>query len=137
MAASATCRSHRHLGFDVRMGVVAFERKVLVAEGEEIGHRWIEGHLGQWPRQARELQPRWFQMIATKMRVSECVHELAGLKSGYLRYHQRQQRAGSDMERQEDEDVGRVLVDLTGEPPLGDVELEQAVARRQRHVIDL
>jgi len=28
-------RSHSHLGLDVRVGIIAFEREVLVAEGKE------------------------------------------------------------------------------------------------------
>ena len=46
----------------------------------------------------------------------------------------RQQRVGRDVERHAEEDVGRALVELAGEPAVRDVELEQAVARRQRHL---
>ena len=76
-------------------------------------------------------------MIEIKVRVAERVHELTGLKPGHLRHHQRQQRVGGDVERHAEEDVGRALIELTGEPTVGDVELEQAVARRQRHLVDI
>ena len=36
-----------------------------------------------------------------------------------------------------EEDVGAALVELAGEPAVGDVELEQRVARRQRHRVDV
>src|SRR5262245_32353668 len=36
--------SHRDLGLDVRMRVVAFEREILVAEREQVGDRRIEPH---------------------------------------------------------------------------------------------
>ena len=45
----------------------------------------------------------------------------------------RQQRIGGDVEGHAEEHVGGALVELAGEPAVGDVELEQAVAGRQRH----
>src|SRR5262249_40034940 len=42
-----------------------------------------------------------------------------------------------DVEWYAEEDVGGPLIELAGEPPLGDVELEQAVARGQRHPFDV
>ena len=53
-----TPRSHRHLGLDVRVRLVAFEREILVAEGEDVLHRRIEPHRRQRARRARQLQPR-------------------------------------------------------------------------------
>ena len=46
----------------------------------------------------------------------------------------REQRVAGDVEGHAQEDVGRALVELAGEPAVGDVELEQAVAGCQRHV---
>ena len=40
-------RSHRHLGLDVRVRVIAFEGEILVAEGEQVGRRRIEHHARQ------------------------------------------------------------------------------------------
>ena len=76
-------------------------------------------------------------MVEIKVRVAERVHELAGFKPGHLRNHQRQQRVGGDVERHAEEDVGRALIELAGEPTLGDVKLEQTVTRRQRHLLDI
>ena len=71
------------------------------------------------------------------MRVAEGVDELAGLQAGDLRHHHGQQRIGGDVERHAEEDVGGALVELAGELAVGDVELEQAVAGRQRLLVDV
>ncbi len=51
--------------------------------------------------------------------------------------HVRQQRVGGDVERHAEEYVGAALVELAGEPPVGHVELEQQVTRREAHARDL
>ncbi len=65
------------------------------------------------------------------------MNEVAGLQIGHLRHHHRQQRVTCDVERHAKKDIRRALVKLAGELALGDVELKQAVARRQRHVGDV
>ena len=71
------------------------------------------------------------------MRVAEGVDELAGLQPRHLRHHHGQQRVGGDVERHAEEDVGGALIELAGQPAPGDIELEQAMARRQRHLVDV
>ena len=89
-------------------------------------------------RGARDkLQARLLEVVEIEVRVAERVDELAGLQAGHLRHHHRQQRVGRDVERHAEEDVGGALVELARQPALGDVELEQAVARRQRHLVDV
>ena len=63
--------------------------------------------------------------------------ELARREPGHLRHHQGEQRVRGDVERHAQEDVGRALVELAGELALRDIELEQAVAGRQRHLVEL
>jgi hypothetical protein len=63
--------------------------------------------------------------------------ELAGLEARLLRDHHREHRVARDVERHAEEEVGTALVQLAAEPPVGDVELEHRVTRRQRHVVDL
>ena len=46
----------------------------------------------------------------------------------------REQRVRSDVERDAQEKVGAALVQLARKLPVGDVELEERVARRQRHL---
>ena len=71
------------------------------------------------------------------MRVAERVDEDAGLEPAHLRHRHGQQRVGGDVERHAEEDVGRALIELARQRAVGDVELEQAMARRQRHRLDL
>jgi hypothetical protein len=54
-----------------------------------------------------------------------------------LREHVRQQRIRSDVERHAEEHVGAALVQLARELAVADPELEQRVARRQRHLLEL
>ena len=68
------------------------------------------------------------------MGVAERVHEIAGCQAGYFGHHQGQQRIAGNVERHAKKDICRALIELAGELTVRDVELEQAVARRQRHV---
>ena len=67
------------------------------------------------------------------MRIAERMDEVARLQPGHLRHHHGQQRIGSDVEGHAEEDIARTLVELAREPAFRDIELEQAVAGRQRH----
>ncbi len=84
-----------------------------------------------------ELLVGLIEMVQIKMHVAEGVDELSRLESRDLRHHERQQRVGGDVEGHAEKHVGRALVELAGEAALSDIELEQAVARRQRHLVEL
>jgi hypothetical protein len=79
---------------------------------------------------------RLFHVVQVQMSVAERMDEIARLQPGHLRDHQGKQRVGRNVERHAEERVRRALIELAREPPLGDVELEQAVARRQRHLVN-
>ena len=68
------------------------------------------------------------------MGVAEGVHEVAGPQPADLGDQVGEQGVRGDVERDAEEDVGRALVELAGQPAVGDVELEHRVARRQRHL---
>ena len=70
------------------------------------------------------------------MRIAQRMHEVAGLQAGNLRHHHGQQRIGGDVEGHAEEDVGGALIELAGQLTVGHIELEQAVAGRQRHLVD-
>ena len=55
-------------------------------------------------------------------------------ESGLLGHHVGEQRVAGDVERNAEEHVGAALVQLAGELAVGDVELEESVARRQGHL---
>ena len=63
------------------------------------------------------------------MGVPEGVDEVAHLQAGLLRDQVGEQGIRSDIEGDAEEDVGRALVELAREPALGNVELEERVAR--------
>src|SRR6185312_1950767 len=129
-------RSHRHLGADMRVGFVVLQPEILISEGEEICHGGIDPHRRQLLRHASELFARLLEMVGVKMRVAEREDEFTRLVAGNLRHHHGQQRIGADVEGHAEEDVAGTLVELAGKPPVGDIELEQAMARRQRHLVD-
>ena len=64
------------------------------------------------------------------MAISPRPDELVRLIAADLGHHQGEQRIGGDVERHPEKDVGAALVELAGEPALGDVELEERVAGR-------
>ena len=77
---------------------------------------------------------RWFRYRWASPRVwTKC----AGLEPRDLGDHVGKQSVGGDVEGQPEEHVGAALVELAGEAPLGHVELEQQVAGRQRHLVEL
>src|SRR5260370_19410754 len=108
------------------MRLIAFEREILVTECEQISDRRVKPHYGQWAQRARELQLGLLQVVEVKVRVAECVHELAYLQPRYLRHQQGEQGIGRDIEWYAKEHVGRTLIELTRKPAIRHIELEKA-----------
>ena len=71
------------------------------------------------------------------MRVAESMDEVADLQPAFARDEMGQQGVTGDVERHAEEEVGRALIELAGEPAIDDVELKQAVAGRQLHPLDV
>src|SRR3954462_11774431 len=71
------------------------------------------------------------------MRVAEGEDEFAGLEAGYLGDHQGEEGGGGEVEGHAEEEVGGALGGLGGGAAFGDVELEEGVAGRQRHLVDV
>ena len=61
--------------------------------------------------------------------------ELAGLQAAHLGYHEREQGVGRNIEGDAQEDVRAALVQLAGQFAVGYIELEQAVAGREGHLV--
>ena len=76
-------------------------------------------------------------MIDVEVRVAEGMHEVSRLQPGRLGDEVRHQRVAGNIEGHAKEDIGRTLVELAGEPPLADIELEQAVAGRELHLAEI
>ena len=76
-------------------------------------------------------------MVAVEVRISGRVDEFTRLETAGLGDHQRQQGVGGDVERHAEEDIRAALVELAGQFPVRDIELEEAVAGRQGHLVHL
>ena len=64
------------------------------------------------------------------------MNELARLQTRHLRDHHRQEGVRGNIERHPEKEVGRALVELAGEASLCDIELEEGVARCERHPVE-
>ncbi len=116
------------------MRVVALDRDVVVGEREQVADIGIQAQRRQRPRRARQLLARLLEVVRIQVRIAQRVHEIADAQAGGLRHHVGQQRVAGDVERHAEEDVAAALVQLAAELAVDHVELEQAVARHQRHL---
>src|SRR5689334_98660 len=119
------------------MGIVALDDDVLITESEEIVDLWIQMQRGQRAWLAAELLARLFDVIEIQMRVAESMYEFTGLQAANLRHHHREQRIGCDVERDTEKNVSAALIELARQPALRHIELEECMARRERHLRDI
>src|SRR5690606_34818606 len=120
---------------DVRMRVVAFQREILEAEGEHILDRRVDTKLRERSWLATQLLARLLEVVEIKMTVATGPYEITRCKVASLRDHVGEQCVRRDVEWHPQEDVRAALVELAGQAPICDIELEQGVARRKRHVV--
>ena len=121
----------------MRVGVVVEEGKIVVLEREDITFERVDSHRRERTRGARELEAALVDMIGIDMSVAEGVDKIATLEIADLSEHHSKQRIGSDVERHAEEDVGAALIELAAEAAVGDIELEDDVAGRQCHPVDV
>src|SRR6266487_3373472 len=119
------------------MSLVAGKLKIIVIKLEYRSNGWFDPHLRKAERLAGELKPSLLDVVRVQVRVSEREDELAGFKIAHLSNHHRQQRIRRDVEREAQKNIGRSLIELTRQFSIGDIELKQKVARRQRHLRNL
>ena len=86
---------------------------------------------------AAQLLGDLLDVVVVDMAVTAGPDELPHVESGLRRHHVGEQRIAGDVERHAEEQVGAALIQLAGQPAVGDVELEERMARRQRHLRDL
>jgi len=86
---------------------------------------------------AGELFAGLIDVVVVQVYVAEGVDEITGPQAADLREHAGEQRVAGDVERHTQKHVGRALVELAAQGAVGDVELKEAVARRQGHLVDL
>src|ERR1700677_4100871 len=129
--------SDRHRGGDGRMILVVHELEVLESVVEQGCGPAPDVESRRRQRSARELQLRLLEMIDIEMAVAARPDELAGLEVALLREHVREQRVARDVERHTEKDIGAALIELTGQPAVGHVELKERMARHEVHLLEL
>ena len=119
------------------MGIVIKDGNIVVSEIEQRFHIRVQDEFRQRSRIPRKLQPRLFEMIEIEMRIAERMHEIACFQPAALRDHRRHQGVTCDVEGHAEKDIGRALVELARQLSVGDIELKQAVTRRERHLVEI
>src|SRR5262245_46766872 len=119
------------------MRVIADQLEVLVDELEQGAHLRIELNARQRTRLPPELLVGLVEMVEIEVHVAEGVDELARNEPRHLRHHHGEQRVRGDVEGHTEEDIRRALIELAEELALRHIELEQAMARWERHLVEL
>ena len=119
------------------MRPVTHQLEVLVTEVEYIVNVWIDLHLRWWQGVSGQLLICLLQVVQIQVRVTQCVHELAGRKAGHLGNHQGEQGIGGDVKGNTQENICATLIKLTGQGAVIHVELEEGMAGGKGHFVDL
>ena len=119
------------------MGIVVKEFEVLVVEVLQSCDLRIETKSGERAWLTSELELHLLQVISVDMDVTEAMDEIAHLKPCDLSDHVEEESIRSNVEWYPEEDVSTALIELEAQAPISHIELHQAVARRQRHIINL
>src|SRR6185437_8019487 len=120
-----------------RMRGVVGELDVLEAVVEEARGLPLKDQPRQRARLAGELDIGLLEVVDVEVAVASRPDELARQEPALRGNEVGEQRVGRDVERDAEEDVGAALIELAGEASVGDVELEQQVARRELHFREL
>jgi len=119
------------------MGAIADKFEVVEAETEEVLPTILNHHARQLAGLAGELFAQGIDVVVVDVDVATGPDEVPGREAGDLGDHHRQQAVGGDVEGNTQADIAAALVELAVEAAVGDLKLEQAVARGQGHVLDL
>lgn len=125
---------YRDVALDGRVRVVVRDHDVFVCVVEDRIWLTVEADRRQWSHFARQLLVNLLQVVEVDVRVATYPDELADLQVALLCNHVSQQRVASDVEGHAQEHVSTALVQLARQLAVRDVELEQCVARLQRHL---
>ena len=119
------------------MRIVIKEFEVLIAEVLQSCDLRIETKSGEGARLTSKLKLYLLQVISVDMDVTEAMDEIAHLKPRDLSDHVEKESIRSNVEWDPEEDVSTALIELEAQAAISHIELHQAVARRQRHIINL
>ena len=119
------------------MRIVARQVEIFVLKREQVLYLRIQFHAWKRTGFARKLQAHLLQVVQVDVRVAQGMDEIARTEACHLRHHLKQKRIRSDIERDAQEDVRAPLVQLEAQPPVCHIELEEGMARRQVHVLQI
>ena len=97
---------NRYGSFDVGVGLVTAEGKVLEGEVVELGDGRVQRHRGERARLAGELELRLLEMIGVEVKIAESVHEVTSFIAADLGDHLGEEGVGSDVEGDAKKQVG-------------------------------
>ena len=121
----------------MRPGVVVRELEVLVLEVEDALDIRIEVHVRQRARLTRKLKLNLIEVIEVNVGVTHRVDKIARLKACHLSHHLKQQSIGSNIEGNSKEGISAPLIELKAETAVCHVKLEERMAWRQCHLVNL
>ena len=108
---------------------------VVVGEGIDVRDGWVELEGWQWEWRSADLQLGLIEVIVVEVGITKGVDEGARFEPAYLGHHVCQQGIGCNVERDTEKHISTALIELTIQPPLGDMELKEGVAGHQRHFV--
>jgi len=76
-------------------------------------------------------------MVQIYMSITQCMDKFTCLKPCMLCHHHQEERIRGNVKGNSQEDIGTSLVELTGKFPIGNVKLEEDVAWRKCHIVQL
>src|SRR5688572_5050099 len=119
------------------MRVVLGQHEIFETEIVNAFHPGIQLHPRERSEVAGELLARLVEMVLIQVQVAESVNEFAGAKVAHLRHHHGKERVGGDVEGNAEKQVGTALIKLAAQLALTDVKLEEHMAGRKRHAVEL
>ena len=113
-----------HVHGNLRMRIISCHFKVLKFELLNIFHLPLDRDGGEWPRFSFQLLPQRLDMVRVDMSVAERVNKVARPQPSDMGEHDGEQGVAGDVERHPKAHVCRPLVQLTGQLPVGAIELD-------------
>ena len=106
------------------MGLIIEQFEIFVDKIKQVIDVRINRKCGQGERRSGELLFNLVHMIGIEVSIAKGVHKIAGLKTSDLSNHQCEYGIGGNIKRHPQKHIRTALVKLTGQAPLGDVELK-------------
>ena len=117
------------------MRFVADDFKVINTEILDIFYFSFDDYFWKWFWFSLELSFERLHVVEIDMGVTESVDKVSGCEMTDVSDHDGEESVAGDVEWDPQAQVGRPLVELTGQLSVGNIELDQAVTGRQGHLV--